>query len=230
MQDLQTIKILVVDSRALVGSGISTILGEYSDFKVIGQAKTGRETHQFIENHSPDVVCIDIDLPDPISGMEVIRTLRGKFPQVQIVILTNVLEGTIIHNALREGVVSYLLKNSSADELVRAIRAAHQGIPTLSPEVTQMLIREVTTPNGYHLTRREHEVLELIARGLNNHEIAEELHISLSTVQFHVSNIFEKLNVHNRIEAATFAVRHNLTYPRRLANTDSWSADLPDGE
>lgn len=230
MQDLQKIKILVVDARALVGSGISTILGEYSDFKVIGQAKNGRETLRFIERSSPDVVCLDIDLPDPISGMEAIRMLRSKSPQVRIVILTNVLEETIINDALREGVVGYLLKNSSADELVHAIRAAHQGIPTLSPEVTQVLIREVTTPNGYHLTPREHEVLERIARGLSNHEIAKELNISLSTVQFHVSNIFEKLDVHNRIEAATFAVRHNLTYPRGLTGNDFWSTDLPDRE
>jgi DNA-binding NarL/FixJ family response regulator len=230
MQDLQMIKILVVDYRALVGSGISTILGEYSDFKVIGQAKSGKETLQFIEHYAPDVVCIDIDLPDPVSGMEVIRMIRSRSPQIRIVILTNVLEETIIHKTLQEGVTSYLLKNSSADELVRAIRAAYQGIPTLSPEVTQMVIHELTTPNGYHLTPREHEVLERIARGLNNHEIAKELNISLSTVQFHTSNIFEKLDVHNRIEAATFAVRHNLAYPRGLANVDPWSANLPDEE
>jgi DNA-binding NarL/FixJ family response regulator len=230
MQDLQKIKILVVDSRALVGSGISTILGEHSDFKVIGQAKNRKETLQFAERYSPDVVCIDIDLPDPISGVEVVQLLRSKSPQIRIVVLTNALEETIVHKALQEGVTSYLLKNSSADELVHAVRAAYQGIPTLSPEVTQILIRQVTTPNGYHLTPREHEVLELLARGLNNHEIAKELNISLSTVQFHVSNIFEKLDVHNRIEAATFAVRHNLTYPRGLANTDPWSADLPKEE
>ncbi len=227
MQDIQVIKILVVDHHTLVGNGISTILGEYSDFKVVGQAKSGNETIRLIEHYSPDIVCIDIDLPDPISGMELVRMLRSKASQTRIVVLTNLLEEAIVHDALQAGVVSYLLKNSSAEELVRAIRAAHQGLPTLSPEVTQMLIRSVTTHNGYHLTHREHQVLELLARGYNNHESAKELHISLSTVQFHVSNIFEKLDVHNRIEAATFAVRHSLIRPRELTNADDWPPGFP---
>ena len=138
-----------------------------------------------------------------------------------MVILTNILEEIIIHDALRQGVSGYLLKNSSAEELVHAIRSAYQGIPTLSPEVTQVLIHNVTIPNGFHLTSREYQVLDLLAQGWNNHDIAKELSISLSTVQFHVSNIFNKLEVHNRIEAATFAVRHNLAaYPRAMAMVD----------
>ncbi len=122
----------------------------------------------------------------------------------------NLLDPAIIHDALSAGVLSYLLKYSSADELIHAIKSAYRGIPALSPEITKVLIEEVSNPIAYHLTSREQEVLELLSRGLNNNEIANQLTISLSTVQFHVSNILNKLGVHNRIEAATFAVRHKL--------------------
>jgi NarL family two-component system response regulator LiaR len=211
MQDLETVKILLADGHAVVASGVAQILDDVADFQVIGKAKTGEEVIGLCENHSPDVISIDIDLPGSMSGLEVIRRLHRKFPRAQIVVLTNVLDHAIVQDALREGVVSYLLKNISVDELIHAIRTAYQGLPTLSPEVTQVLIREVTTPNGHHLTSREREVLELLAKGMNNNEIAEQLHVSLSTVQFHVSNILSKLGVHNRIEAATFAIRHGLT-------------------
>ena len=210
MQDMQAIKILVVDGHAIVASGVSHVLGGIPDFQVIGQAKTGEEVFRLFEYYAPDVVSIDIDLPGPISGLEVIRMLRIKSPNIRVVILTNLLEEMKIRDALQVGAMSYLLKNISPDELVQAIRAAYRGLPTLSPEVTQIVISELTSSNGYHLTSREHQVLELLTRGLNNHEIAKQLNISFSTVQFHVSNILNKLGVHNRIEATAFAIRHKL--------------------
>jgi NarL family two-component system response regulator LiaR len=214
MQSLQTIKILVADGRAVVGSGVAKILGGVAAFDVIGQAKSGEETFYLFEHHAPDIVTIDIDLPGPMSGLEVIRMLRNKYPASQIVVLTNLFEEMIVRDALRAGAISYLLKNVSAEELIHAVQAAFQGVPTLSPEVTRILIQEVTSSNGHHnghhLTDREQQVLQLIAEGWSNHEIAKKLSISLSTVQFHVSNILHKLGVHNRIEAATFAIRHRL--------------------
>jgi len=210
MQDMQVIKILVADGHAIVASGVAQVLGGIADFQVIGQAKTGEETFRLFEYYSPDVVSIDIDLPGTISGLEVIRLLRTKSPNIRVVVLTNCLEEVIIQDALQLGALSYLLKNASADELIQAVRSAYRGLPTLSPEVTQIVIRGLTTPNGYHLTAREHQVLELLAQGWNNHEIAKQLNISLSTVQFHVSNILNKLGVHNRIEATAFAIRHKL--------------------
>ena len=108
--------------------------------------------------------------------------------------------------------LSYLLKTISVDDLINAMRSAYQGMPTLSPEVTRLVVRELSNPfqDGHNLTSREREVLELIVRGLSNQEIAKELSVSLSTVQFHVSNILDKLGVHNRIEATAFAIRHRL--------------------
>ena len=212
MQDLPVIKILVVDHHAVVGRGVSAVLDAYSDFEVVGQAESGEQALRLMEECDPDIIAIDIDLAGRLSGLEVIHLLRRKYPQIKILVLTNLLEEMTVQDALQVGVVSYLLKTTSLDDLARALRDAHRGIPTLSPEVTQLVIRELSSPirNGRNLTAREHEVLTLIAQGANNHEIARDLSISLSTVQFHVSNILQKLQVRNRIEAAAFAIRNKL--------------------
>lgn len=212
MQDLRVIKILVVDRHAVVGRGVSTILDAYTDFTVVGQAESGEEALHLMEKCNPDIIAIDIDLAGGLSGLDVIRVLRRKYSDTQIVVLTNLLEEMTVKSALQAGVVSYLLKTASLDDLARAIRDAHRGIPTLSPDVTQLVIRELSSPirNGRNLTSREYEVLALMANGSNNHEIAKHLNISLSTVQFHVGNILQKLQVRNRIEAAAFAVRNKL--------------------
>jgi NarL family two-component system response regulator LiaR len=209
MQDLRTIKILIVDGHGVVASGIAKILEEVEGFHVIGLSKSGEEMFRIFE-YSTDIVLIDIELPGSIRGLEVIRRLRQISPHTRIMILTNNLDTVLVHDALREGALSYLLKNSSSEAVIRAIRDAHHGISTLSPEVMQVLVRGISAPNATHLTSREREVLDLLSKGLNNQKIAKQLNISLSTVQFHVSNILGKLGVHNRIEAAMFAVQHRL--------------------
>jgi two-component system, NarL family, response regulator LiaR len=211
---MELIKILVVERRSIVSAGISLILEGYPDFQVVGQVKNGEEVFQLVDHNPPDVVCMDIDLPGPAGGLEFIRRLHDSFPFTRVVVLTNLLEPIVVHEALKAGVMGYLIKDATADELAAAIRATSRGIPTLCSEVVKVLVKKVSAPNIPDLTQREHQVLDLVAQGLNNQEIAAELHISLSTVQFHVSHIFQKLAVHNRIEAAAFAVRHNLaTYP-----------------
>jgi NarL family two-component system response regulator LiaR len=210
MDDLRLIKIVVADGHKVVGNAISKVLDSMAEFQVVGLAKSGEEVFRVFESCTPDIVVIDIDLPGLISGLEILRRIHRTSAQIRIIVLTNLLDQAIVHDALQEGVMSYMLKYSSTDELVNAIRSADQGIPTLSPEVTRILIQEISTPNGYQLTSREREILQLLAEGLNNREIAKHLYVSLSTVQFHVSNILNKLGVHNRIEAAMFAVRHKL--------------------
>ena len=214
MQDTETIRILVVEPRGVIASGISTILRGYSDFNVVGQVKNGEDALKFMSSEDPDVISMDIDLPGAIPGLDLIRRVQVRFPHTRIIILTNLLEDASIREALRLGAAGYLLKNVTADELIQAIRAVCQGTVVLSPEVAQLLTHEAASPHQYHITPREYQVLDLLVKGRNNHDIARELNISLSTVQFHVSNILEKLEVHNRIEAATLAVRRNLaTYP-----------------
>jgi two-component system, NarL family, response regulator LiaR len=210
MKDSNAIKILIADGHVVVANGIAKVLEEVADFDVVEVSGSGEETIRLFEKCSPDVVTIDIDLPGAIGGLEVIRRLHHQSRHARILILTNILDPAMIHDALRDGVLSYLLKNSSTDELVRAVRYTYKGIPALSPEVTQILVEEATAPRASPLTSREQDVLALLANGLNNQQIADQLAISLSTVQFHVSNILNKLGVHNRLEAATFAVRHNL--------------------
>jgi NarL family two-component system response regulator LiaR len=141
-----------------------------------------------------------------------IRAVRGRHPQIQIVVLTTLIGETVIHEALQAGVIGYLLKTVSADELAQAIRAASQGHSFFCREVTQVLIHSVVigAQSKPELTHREREVLEFVAQGRNNHEIAQQLGVSLSTIQFHMSHILAKLHVHNRTEAAAVALRQGM--------------------
>ncbi len=220
MSETKAIRILVVDSRGVIASGISTILRAVAGFDVVGQARNGEEAIKLSEQNDLDVISMDIDLLGPMQGMELLRRLCRGRPGTRTVILTNLLDDRTVRQVLQEGACGYLLKSITAEELVQAIRAAFQGTTVLSPEAAQVLAREPAVPNEYHLTPREYEVLQLLVRGWNNHDIAKALHISLSTVQFHVSNILEKLKVHNRIEAATLALQHHLAaYQKPLAGT-----------
>lgn len=210
----QKVRILVVDNHAIVCSGIASILSKYQEFEVVALAGSGQEALSWCEQYQPDVVLMDIDLPGEVSGVELVRRLSGKDFQIPVIVLTNNAETATIQEAMQGGATSYLLKNISVDELAHAVHSADRGISTLSPQVTQALIQAAITPSqdssSNHLTRREQQVLELVSQGFTNHEIAVELSISFSTVQFHVRNILAKLGVHNRIEAATIAVRQGV--------------------
>jgi|WetSurMetagenome_2_1015567.scaffolds.fasta_scaffold207850_1 two-component system, NarL family, response regulator LiaR len=202
--------VLLIDPRDLFRKGLGMILGGYADLQVVGQAREEEDALRLLELHLPDVVCLDLDLQGPRRGIQLIGAIHRQFPQTRIVVLTNLLEGVNLREVLREGALSYILKNAAIEELVQAIRSAAQGIPTFSTEVTRRLVQDLSLPVEQHLTQREQQVLDRLGRGWNNQEIADSLNISLSTVQFHVSNILHKLEVHNRIEAATFAVRHQM--------------------
>lgn len=129
MQDVEMIRLLVVDSRVLVGSGVATILERNLDFQVIGQATSAEEAFRVIDIYLPDVVTIDIDIPDALRGLEVIQALRSKFSKIRIVVLTNLMDEVIVRAALRQGIAGYFLKNASIVELADAIRSAYHGRP-----------------------------------------------------------------------------------------------------
>jgi NarL family two-component system response regulator LiaR len=210
MEEMQAITVLLVDHHALIGSGLTLLLGTYPEFEVIGQARGRDDALKLLQYQGTDVVVIDVDMPGPTSGTETIAAMRQASPYTKIVVLTNLVDRGTIQASLRAGAMSYMLKNISSEELARAIRAAKRGMPMLSPEVTLTMIQQAMAPMHLmrSLTAREQEVLELMARGWNNRQIGSELNISLSTVQYHVSNILSKLDVHNRTEAAAFALRH----------------------
>jgi len=205
------IRVLLVDDHTMVRRGLVTFLKTYDDLEVAGEAGNGELAVQLCGSLAPDVVLMDLSLPG-MSGLEATRAICRQFPAVQVIALTSYNEEGLVQSALQAGAISYLLKDVSADELASAIRAAHVGRSTLSPEAAQALIYSSTRAQapGHDLTPREQTVLALMATGLNNSEIAEKLFISSSTVKSHVSNILAKLEVTSRTEAVALAVRHRL--------------------
>lgn len=210
-EDSGVIRVLVVDDHAVVRSGLVTFLTTYDDMELVGEAGGGREAVEICRRVRPDVVLMDLVMPE-MDGAAATRAILELHPDIQVIALTSFPQEELVQAALQAGAISYLLKNVSADALANAIRAAAAGRPTLAPEAAQALIH-VTTQRytlGHDLTQRELEVLELMVKGLNNTEIADQLIVSRSTIKFHVSSILSKLNATSRTEAVALAVQHNL--------------------
>ena len=207
----QPIRVMLVDDHTMVRRGLATFLLVFDDFKLVGEAESGEAAIQLCAKVLPDVVLIDMVMPG-MGGEAATRAIRKTYPQVQVIVLTSFKEGALIKNALEAGAIGYLLKDVSADELARAIRAAHAGRATLSPDVAQVIVQDASQPPapGLDLTERERVVLALMVEGLNNTQIAGRLTVSPSTVKSHVSNILSKLGVSSRTEAVTLALRHGL--------------------
>ena len=207
----QPIRIMLVDDHAMVRRGLATFLMVFDDLELVSEAENGFDAIQRCAETQPDVVLMDMVMPE-MDGASATRAIRQQFPQVQVIALTSFKEGELIKNALEAGAIGYLLKDVSADELARAIRAAHSGRATLSPEAAQALVETANQPPapGLDLTEREREVLALMVDGLNNTQIAGKLVVSPSTIKSHVSNILSKLGVASRTEAVTLALRQKL--------------------
>ena len=207
----QPIRVMLVDDHTMVRRGLATFLKVFDDLQLAGEAESGEAAIQLCAEVLPDVILMDMVMPG-MDGATATRAIRQQFPQVQIIALTSFKEGELIKNALEAGAIGYLLKDVSADELARAIRAAHAGRATLSPEAAQALVETANQPPapGLDLTEREREVLALMIEGLNNTQIAGRLTVSPSTIKSHVSNILSKLGVASRTEAVTLALRNRL--------------------
>ncbi len=205
-----TIRILLVDDHAVVRSGLGKFLLVNKDMQLVAEASDGAEAIQMASLHQPDVILMDLMMPG-MDGVTATRLIHEKYPNVHVIALTSFQEDTLIQGALEAGATGYLVKNVSARELAQAIRSAHQGKMTLSPEAAEALVHARTqAKESDHLTEREREVLKLMVEGLNNAQIAERLVVSLSTVKYHIGNILMKLQVDNRVAAVTVAMQNKL--------------------
>ena len=211
MSESAPIRVLIVDDHKVVRSGLATFLRAFRDLELVGQAANGREAVLLAEQERPDVVLMDLMMPE-MDGAAATKAIRERWPEVQVVALTSFKEDEMVKNVLQAGAIGYLLKDVGADELASAIRSARAGTPTLSPEATAVLLQTTRAPRrpGHDLSSREREVLTLMVEGLNNRGIADRLVISPTTAKFHVSAILGKLGVENRTEAVALAVQHRL--------------------
>src|SRR5438874_11346516 len=204
------IRVLIADDHSVVREGLRMFLGRDPELEVVGEAADGREAVERSRQLRPDVVLMDLLMPI-MDGIAAISAIRDELPEIEVIALTSVLESTAVVGAVRAGAVGYLLKDTQAPELRRAIKAAAAGQVQLSPQAAAYLIREVRAPVlPEPLTERETEVLRLLAQGHSNKEIARHLQIVEDTVKVHVKHILAKLGVQSRTQAVLCATRLGL--------------------
>jgi DNA-binding NarL/FixJ family response regulator len=207
------IRILLVDDHSVVRKGLRMFLSLDPELEVVGEARDGAEAVRMAHELQPDVVLMDLLMP-VMDGIQATAMIRRELPDTEVLALTSVLDDSSVVGAVRAGAIGYILKDTEADELRRAIKAAAAGQVQLAPQAAERLLREVRTPESPEaLTERETDVLRLVAKGRANKEIAHELNIGEKTVKSHVSSILAKLNVPSRTQAALYAVRIGLVPP-----------------
>lgn len=207
------IKLLLVDDHQMVRLGLSSYFSIQDDMEVIGEAEDGQEGVEKAISLRPDVILMDLVM-DGMDGIEATKEILAQWPEARIIIVTSFIDDEKVFPAMEAGASGYMLKTSSASEIADAIRSAYEGDTVFEEEVTQKIIERDHMLQEYllhdDLTNRETEILQLIAQGLSNQEIADECFITLKTVKTHVSNILSKLDVSDRTQATIYAFKHNL--------------------
>jgi NarL family two-component system response regulator LiaR len=210
----QLIRILITDDHAIVREGLRALIMGKPDMELVGEAADGEEAVLKARALRPDVILMDLVMPRK-NGIEAIEEIKRENPDARILVLTSFAEDDQVLSAIKTGALGYLLKDSSPQELIEAIRCVYRGESSLHPAVARKLIlgfghQQNARPGVSALTEREMEVLKLVARGLSNQAVAEQLNISEGTVRFHVSNILSKLQLENRTQAVLYALREGL--------------------
>ncbi len=203
------IRVMLVDDHNVVRSGLATFLRAYKDLELVGEARNGLEAIQLCHLKNPDVILMDLVMPE-MDGIAATRSILEDCPDMKVIAMTSFEEEELVQGVLSAGAISYLLKNITADELAKAIRDAVSGKSTLSPEAARVLV-QATRPSKQpyaDLTEREMEVLRLVVQGQSNQQIADGLVISVATVKAHISSILAKLQVSSRAEAIAYAIKH----------------------
>jgi len=213
----ETIRVLIAEDHAVVREGLRLLITSEPGMEVIGQASDGVEAVQMAHALRPDVLLLDLVMPRK-NGIEAIGEIKQENLEARILVLTSFAEDDKVFPAIKAGAQGYLLKDSSPQELLQAIRDTYQGESSLHPAIARKLVQEINRPSDLPLaedplTEREVEVLKLIAQGLSNQSIAEKLVISERTVRTHVGHILNKLHLANRTQAALYALREGLTKP-----------------
>ena len=214
VQGRDRIRILIADDHPMVREGIKSLLASFEDLEIVGEAVDGRDAVQKAEQLSPDVILMDLMMPE-MDGIEAMKRIKASAPGLRILALTSFSTDDLLFPALRAGAAGYILKDTAPRDLVRSIREAHCGEAILHGSVARRVIEGLCPPEKRPqehepLTGREFEVLELVTEGLTNQEIAAKLFVSQPTVRTHVSNILRKLNVANRVQAALYALKAGL--------------------
>ena len=207
-------RVLLVDDHELVRQGIAAMLSAAGDVQIVGNARSGREALEVARRELPDIVLMDVKMPD-MDGLEATRKIKEERPRTAVIMLTMHDNPTYLRDAVRAGAAGYLLKDVSKDELIDAIRQVATGGAFIESQMLKGMLSEMkpsgqAAPAAKNLTKRESEILSLVAEGMSNREIAEKLVLSPETVKSHVAAILEKLNVSDRTQAAIYAVRHGL--------------------
>ncbi|NLY67220.1 MAG: response regulator transcription factor [Tissierellia bacterium] len=213
----KNITVMISDDHALMREGLKQLLELEKDIEVVCQAKDGHETIEKVLNYQPDVLLLDINMPN-LNGIDALRRIRDLGVDTKVIILTIHDDKEYLLETMKMGADGYVLKDSDANSLIKAIKDVKQGKTYIQPSIATMLKEEISSKDEADkslrkiksLTNREYEVLSLIAEGLNNKDIAKKLYISEKTVKNHVSSIFKKLEVNDRIQAAIFAFKNNI--------------------
>lgn len=202
----QPIRVLVVDDHPIVRNGLVLMVQYKTGMEIVAEAANGLEAVELFRQYQPDVTLMDLQMPE-MSGVTAIATIRQEYPDAQIIVLSTYDSDEEIYQGLQAGAKGYILKNAPVDEIVRAIHIVHSGKKYIPPEVGEKLAERMSRPQ---LTEREQQVLELIAQGKSNSEIASTLHLSESAIKYHANHVFSKLGVSDRTQAALLAIKRGM--------------------